>query len=305
MHRAIRASAARGAGERGGRTQCSPNATSGCGLPRWRALYRSALVTNSFLPTARRPATPLARASPGARAARLSRLEGRARRSRCRPAAWWSSIRTRRTGTSAIGLCEVVMTGLPIRFVGKDTLFAVPLRAAAPALGRDSRQPARAHRLHRAMVALFRRNANSGWPSRPRARAAAPPHWKIGVLSPRARGASVPLALGFIDYPRREIGSGRLPRPDRRPVGRHGAHSRVLRGQARPPSANQGPVAMTDGDALSARVRASATPSARRVNRMTDATVMHAPHAARDAHAQAPPRRGASDATRAVGGARC
>ena len=76
----------------------------------------------------------------------------------------------------------------------------------------------------------------SGWRSRRKARAAAPPHWKSGFYH-LARAAGVPLALGFIDYPRREVGVGRLPRPDRRRGGRHGAHSRVLRGQARPASA--------------------------------------------------------------------
>ncbi len=110
---------------------------------------------------------------------------------------------------TVIGLCVKFMTGLPIRFVGKDTLFRVPLLGPLlAALGRGSGQPARTDRLHRRDDrASSARNDEFRLAIAPEGTRGRAPHWKSGFYH-LARAAGVPLALGFIDYPRREIGIG-------------------------------------------------------------------------------------------------
>ena len=80
---------------------------------------------------------------------------------------------------TAIGLCVTFMIGLPVRFAGKDSLFKVP--CLGPLLVRWGGIPVN-RREHTGfieqMTALFRRHGEFR------------------------------LALGFIDYPRREVGLG-------------------------------------------------------------------------------------------------
>ena len=109
---------------------------------------------------------------------------------------------------TAIGLCVKFMIGLPIRYAGKDTLFKVPL--VGPLLLRWGGVPV--NRRERTgfideMAALFGRNEEFRLAIAPEGTRGRAPHWKSGFYH-LARAANVPLALGFIDYPRREIGFG-------------------------------------------------------------------------------------------------
>ena len=109
---------------------------------------------------------------------------------------------------TAIGLCMKFMAGLSIRFAGKDTLFAVPL--LGPLLVRWGGVPV--NRRERTgfideMTALFRRNGEFRLAIAPEGTRSRAPYRKSGFYH-LARAANVPLALGFIDYPRREVGVG-------------------------------------------------------------------------------------------------
>ena len=187
---------------------------------------------------------------------------------------------------TAIGLCVKFMTGLPIRFAGKDTLFRVPL--LGPLLLRWGGVPV--NRRERTgfideMQGEFRRNEEFRLAIAPEGTRGRAPHWKSGFYH-LARAAGVPLALGYIDYPRARDRRRRLPRPDRRPV------APTWRASARstPTSAaaireNQGPIRLRD------------EPPAGGL------TVMPAPHAAPDAGTRITITAGrARDAARAVDG---
>jgi len=109
---------------------------------------------------------------------------------------------------TVIGLCVKFMTGLPIRFAGKDTLFKVPLlgrlllRWGGVPVNRRERTG-----FIEAMTARFRRSEELRLAIAPEGTRGRAPYWKSGFYH-LARAADVPLALGFIDYPRREVGLG-------------------------------------------------------------------------------------------------
>jgi 1-acyl-sn-glycerol-3-phosphate acyltransferase len=109
---------------------------------------------------------------------------------------------------TAIGLCVKFMTGLPIRFAGKDTLFKVPLlgrlllRWGGVPVNRRERTG-----FIEEMTARFRRSEELRLAIAPEGTRGRAPYWKSGFYH-LARAADVPLALGFIDYPRREVGLG-------------------------------------------------------------------------------------------------
>ena len=140
------------------------------------------------------------------------------------------------------------------------------------------------------MTAQFRRNDEFRLAIAPEGTRGRAAHWKSGFYH-LARAADVPLALGFIDYPRREIGVGGYLDLTGDRGGRHGAHSRVLRGQARP---------------ASARTRAPVTPArrARPAAMDADGRMPTRPHAAA-AIAHAHHHRITRTRSRARRGARC
>jgi 1-acyl-sn-glycerol-3-phosphate acyltransferase len=107
-----------------------------------------------------------------------------------------------------VGLCAKFMLGLEIRFVGKDTLFAVPV--IGPLLARwggvpvDRNAPAG---FVRQMEHAFARNDDFRLAIAPEGTRGRTECWKSGFYR-LARAARVPIALAYIDYPRREIGVG-------------------------------------------------------------------------------------------------
>lgn len=109
---------------------------------------------------------------------------------------------------TAIGLCAKFMLGIRVRFVGKDTLFRVPV--LGPLLLRwggipvNRREPAG---FVRHMQDEFARHDEFRLAIAPEGTRSRMPHWKSGFYR-LARAAGVPLALAYADYPRREIGIG-------------------------------------------------------------------------------------------------
>ena len=109
---------------------------------------------------------------------------------------------------TAIGLCLKFMIGLSFRFAAKDSLFRVPL--LGPLLLRWGGIPV--NRRERTgfieeMAAQFRGNRVFRLAIAPEGTRSRTEFWKSGFYH-LARTANVPLALGYIDYPAREIGIG-------------------------------------------------------------------------------------------------
>ena len=107
-----------------------------------------------------------------------------------------------------IGLCMKFMTGLAVHYAGKDSLFRVPL--LGPLLLRWGGVPV--NRRERTgfidqMTAQFRDHATFRLAIAPEGTRSRTEYWKSGFYH-LARKAQVPLALGYIDYPKREIGVG-------------------------------------------------------------------------------------------------
>ena len=109
---------------------------------------------------------------------------------------------------TVVGLCAKFMFGVRFRFVGKDTLFRVPL--IGPLLVRWGGVPVNRREpvgFIRQMQGEFARNAEFRLAIAPEGTRGRMPHWKSGFYR-LARAAGVPLALAYADYPRREIGIG-------------------------------------------------------------------------------------------------
>ena len=107
-----------------------------------------------------------------------------------------------------IGLCMKFMTGLTVHYAGKDSLFRVPV--LGPLLLRWGGVPV--NRRERTgfidqMRAQFQEHATFRLAIAPEGTRSRTDCWKSGFYH-LAREARVPLALGYIDYPKREIGVG-------------------------------------------------------------------------------------------------
>jgi 1-acyl-sn-glycerol-3-phosphate acyltransferase len=107
-----------------------------------------------------------------------------------------------------IGLCVKFMTGLSIRFAGKDSLFRTPfigsllLRWGGVPVNRRERTG-----FIDAMSSQFLRPGVFRLAIAPEGTRSRTEFWKSGFYH-LARAAKVPLALGYIDYPAREVGVG-------------------------------------------------------------------------------------------------
>jgi 1-acyl-sn-glycerol-3-phosphate acyltransferase len=109
---------------------------------------------------------------------------------------------------TVVGLCAKFMFGIRFRYVGKDSLFRVPL--IGPLLVRWGGVPVNRREpvgFIRQMQGEFARHAEFRLAIAPEGTRGLTPHWKSGFYR-LARAAGVPLALAYIDYPRREIGIG-------------------------------------------------------------------------------------------------
>lgn len=106
-----------------------------------------------------------------------------------------------------IGLLVKWMAGVFFRWAGKDTLFNSPLRRLLMHWGGIPVNRRERTGFIGQMKAEFERNADFRLVIAPEGTRRRTDHWKSGFYH-LARAANVPLALAFIDYPRREIGVG-------------------------------------------------------------------------------------------------
>jgi 1-acyl-sn-glycerol-3-phosphate acyltransferase len=109
---------------------------------------------------------------------------------------------------TVIGLCAKFMMGIRVRYVGKDSLFRVPL--IGPLLVRWGGVPVNRTEpigFVRQMQDEFAQNAEFRLAIAPEGTRSRTPHWKSGFYR-LARATGVPLALAYADYPSRVIGIG-------------------------------------------------------------------------------------------------
>ena len=104
--------------------------------------------------------------------------------------------------------CTSVL-GLPLRFMAKDGLFRGPQGALFRALGGIPIDRSKANNVVDAMVREFAQAEELALLVPPEGTRKAGTYWKGGFYH-IARGAKVPVALGFLDYPRKRVGVGPL-----------------------------------------------------------------------------------------------
>ncbi len=108
---------------------------------------------------------------------------------------------------TVIGLCAKAMIGIRLHFVGKDTLFRFPLGGVLTRWGGipvNRRSPSG---FIGQMRAEFERRREFRLALAPEGTRSRTEYWKSGFIR-LAQENGVPLALAYIDYPRREIGVG-------------------------------------------------------------------------------------------------
>jgi 1-acyl-sn-glycerol-3-phosphate acyltransferase len=146
---------------------------------------------------------------------------------------------------TAIGLCAKAMIGIRIHFVGKDTLFRFPLDGIFRRWGGipvNRRSPAG---FVGQMKTEFDRRCEFRLALAPEGTRSRTQYWKSGFIR-LAHEARVPLALAYIDYPRREIGVGAYLDPGF-DVSADMARIRAFyAGKAGLNPANQGPIRLRD-----------------------------------------------------------
>ncbi len=131
-----------------------------------------------------------------------------------------------------IGVVGRAAVDLPLRFIGKDTLFRFPLGPVMRWLGGAPVDRSAPHGLVGELRGEFERSPRMFLAITPEGTRSRRDHWKSGFYH-LARGLDLPVGLGLIDYGAREIGIGRWlrltgdPRRDMDEVrafyaGRHG-----------------------------------------------------------------------------------
>lgn len=157
---------------------------------------------------------PAPERSPGQRVGRaLLRLFGWSVAERLPPVARYVCIGAPHTSNwdLAVGLAGMLALGFPPRWVGKHTLFRGPMGPAMRALGGVPVDRTVRQGFVDQLVDRFRRAEDRGEPFvlviAPEGTRSRADRWKTGFYH-IARGAGVPIALGFADYPRRRVGVG-------------------------------------------------------------------------------------------------
>ncbi len=99
--------------------------------------------------------------------------------------------------------------GLDVHWVGKHTLFRPPLGWLMRAVGGIPVDRRARHGAVAQLAEAFRKDPNLVLAVAPEGTRGKAPHWKSGFYE-IARAAGVPVALGFLDYARKEGGIGPL-----------------------------------------------------------------------------------------------
>ena len=101
--------------------------------------------------------------------------------------------------------------GLNLRFMAKDSLFRGPQGTLLRALGGIAIDRSKANNVVDAMIDAFAHTEELALLVPPEGTRKAGRYWKSGFYH-IARGAGVPVALGFLDYPNKRVGIGPLLR---------------------------------------------------------------------------------------------
>lgn len=104
-----------------------------------------------------------------------------------------------------IGILARYAVAIPVRFVGKDTLFRQPFGGLFRRIGGIPVNRSESTGFVAALTELFCHSDSLYLAIAPEGTRAKVDHWKSGFYRV-ATAAGVPLGLAFIDYPRREIG---------------------------------------------------------------------------------------------------
>jgi 1-acyl-sn-glycerol-3-phosphate acyltransferase len=143
-------------------------------------------------------------------------------------------------------ICYMLRYNLPIRWLGKDSLFRGPFGALLRRLGGVPIDRSQHHDTVGQMVALLHRFDRAIVLVTPEATRRRVEYWKSGFYY-IARDAHVPIALGYVDAPQRSIGVGGLLYP----TGDIEHDMELIAAFYRPKvgiyPANQGPVRVTGG----------------------------------------------------------
>ena len=99
--------------------------------------------------------------------------------------------------------------GLPLRFLAKDSLFRGPLGGLLRALGGIPVDRSKPNNVVDVMVRMFDERDELSLLVPPEGTRKAGQKWKSGFYH-IARGASVPVALGFLNYAQKRVGIGPL-----------------------------------------------------------------------------------------------
>ena len=111
-----------------------------------------------------------------------------------------------------IGLLARFAIGIPVTWAGKDTLFRRPFARLWTALGGIAVNRRERTGFVAQMADAFRQRPRMLLAIAPEGTRTRTAHWRTGFYRV-ALAARVPIALGFIDYGRREIGVGALVHP--------------------------------------------------------------------------------------------
>ncbi len=106
-------------------------------------------------------------------------------------------------------MAYVSAKGLPVRWMGKDALFRGPQRPLMRALGGIAVDRSKQNKMVQAMVDEFARREALVLLVPAEGTRSAGERWRSGFYH-IARGAGVPIALGYLDYPSKRAGIGPL-----------------------------------------------------------------------------------------------
>jgi 1-acyl-sn-glycerol-3-phosphate acyltransferase len=106
-------------------------------------------------------------------------------------------------------LMAVLKLRLDVHWLGKDSLFPRPVAGVMRWLGGIAVDRSKSNRLVDQLVALYRENEELVMLIPPEGTRSRVERWKSGFYH-IARGAGVPIALGYVDAARREVGIGPL-----------------------------------------------------------------------------------------------
>ena len=140
----------------------------------------------------------------------------------CRPILWlagWRLVYPPQPGTKALvilyphtsnwdfilAMLAIGALGLPVSWAAKDSLFSGPLGGLFRALGGVPVNRRERTGFVGQMAAEFRRRERFTLALAPEGTRSRTEHWKSGFYR-LAEAARIPVGLGYIDYPRRELG---------------------------------------------------------------------------------------------------